>query len=352
MQRDTDLPSPSGLQPVRGLRTWRWVAAIVFVVALGFAAFLVPLPFFYAYLPGPVSDVQDLVTVEGAETFSSEGQLYLTTVSVDLDVTFANAIAALLDKNSRIVGREDVTGGQSFEDLESQQRQAMDASKQYAIAVALSQLGVASPSGDGARVVELAPDTPAEGVLEEGDIIVGVDGDEVATTCEVGRAIDQHEPGEKVDVTVRRDGRRRELTVGTIRNPQDPSTPIIGILMNDVNYQFDPGIDVEFETGRIAGPSAGLMFTLALYDRLTPDDLTGGRAIAGTGEISCDGGVVAIGGIEQKVAGAEDEGAGIFLSPAGNFEAAKAAAGDIEVVSISNFAEAVDYLEELGPSSG
>jgi PDZ domain-containing protein len=352
MQRDTDLPSPTGLRPVRGLRLWRWVAAIVLVAAVGAASFLVPLPFFYAYLPGPVRDVQDLVTVEGTETFSSEGKLYLTTVSVDLDVTFADAIAALLDKNSRIVGRDDVTGGQSFEDLESQQRQAMDTSKQHAIEVALAQLGRAMPSGDGARVVELAPDTPAEGVLQEGDVIVGIDGDSVSTTCEVGRAIDRHAPGEQVDLTVKRNGRQQELTVDTIGNPQDPDTPIIGILMNDVNYEFDPGIDVEFETGRIAGPSAGLMFTLALYDRLTPDDLTGGRAIAGTGEISCDGGVIPIGGIEQKVAGAEDEGAEIFLSPAANFEAAQAAAGTIEVVSISNFSQAVEYLEGLEPGSG
>jgi PDZ domain-containing protein len=99
-------------------------------------------------------------------------------------------------------------------------------------------------------------------------------------------------------------------------------------------------------TARMA-PSGGLMMALTLYDLLTPDDLTRGRAIAGTGALECDGGVVPIGGIEQKVAGAEQEGAEIFLSPAGNVEAARRAADDIEVVAIARFEDALEYLDGL-----
>ena len=117
--------------------------------------------------------------------------------------------------------------------------------------------------------------------------------------------------------------------------------------MSDVDYSYDPGIEVDFQTGRIAGPSAGLMFSLALYDRLTSQDLTGGRAVAGTGTIDCDGGVGPIGGVEQKVAGAEREGAEIFLAPAANAQTAQSAARDIEVVSISSFSDAVGYLQGL-----
>jgi Lon-like protease len=114
-----------------------------------------------------------------------------------------------------------------------------------------------------------------------------------------------------------------------------------------VNRRFDPGLAVEFATGKIGGPSGGLMMTLALYDQLTPDDITGGRTVAGTGTIACDGGVGAIGGIEQKVAGAEEAGAEIFLAPAANVPAARKVARDIEVVSISTFDEALRYLEGL-----
>jgi PDZ domain-containing protein len=117
--------------------------------------------------------------------------------------------------------------------------------------------------------------------------------------------------------------------------------------MESVNYRFDPGFKIEFETGEIAGPSAGLMFSLALYDRLTPDDLTAGRKIAGTGTIECDGGVGPIGGIEQKVAGAQARGAEIFLAPQANSASAQAVADDIEVVPISTFGDAITYLEGL-----
>jgi PDZ domain-containing protein len=106
-------------------------------------------------------------------------------------------------------------------------------------------------------------------------------------------------------------------------------------------------VGVKFKTGEIAGPSAGLMFTLALYDRLTPDDLTDGRKIAGTGTIACGGVVGPIGGVEEKVAGAEDQGAEIFLAPEGNYAAALGVADEIEVVSIATFDDAVEYLEGL-----
>jgi PDZ domain-containing protein len=132
-----------------------------------------------------------------------------------------------------------------------------------------------------------------------------------------------------------------------VENPDDPDSAIIGVFMDDVNRQFAPGLEVGFDTGKIGGPSGGLMMTLALYDQLTPEDITGGRSVAGTGTIACDGGVGPIGGIEQKVAGAEDAGAEIFLAPSGNVAGARAVAKDIEIVEISSFDEAIRYLEGL-----
>jgi len=333
--------------PRRKTRWGRLLATVALLGAVVAAAILVPLPFFYAYLPGPVRSIDEFIEVSGGRTYSSEGELYMTTVSVDIEVTFVDWVAAVVDPNSIVVRKEDVTGGASFDELERQQKIQMQESKKHAQEVALSALGLDDPTGDGARVEQLAANTPAVGVLREGDVILSVGGTPVETSCDVGRAIDQREPGDRIALRVRRDGEVQTLQVGTIPNPQDPSTPLVGIVMSDVNYSFDPGIQVEFASGDVAGPSAGLMFTLALYDRLTPGDLTGGRAIAGTGEIACDGGVGPIGGIEQKVAGAEDAGATIFLAPAANFAAAERAAEDIEVVSISNFDQAVEYLEGL-----
>jgi PDZ domain-containing protein len=347
MQRETDLPEPPDQKPVKGHSPWRAVVGLLLIIGLGIAALMVPIPIFYAYEPGPVRDVEQLVEVEGANTYSSEGQLYLTTVSVQTEVTFVKWVGSLFDPHTMIVMKEDVTGGLTLEELAKRNRLEMTSSKKSAEAVALSALGLAAPTGDGVRVAATVPESPAEGVFMKEDEIIEVDGVRTLTTCQVGAEIDKHEPGERLFFTVERDGKRRTLSVEATSNPQDPEAPFIGLEMRDVNFEFDPGLEIEFKTGRIAGPSAGLMFSLALYDRLTPEDLTGGRAIAGTGEIACDGGVGAIGGITQKVAGAEEEGAEIFLAPAANAEEAAEAAGDIEIVPVSNFQEALDYLEGL-----
>ncbi|MGI8407949.1 MAG: YlbL family protein [Actinomycetota bacterium] len=346
MQRDSDLPEPTDQRPVKGLRPWRWAIVSALFLGLGLLAIFVPIPFFYAYLPGPVRDVEKLVHVAGVETYSSEGQLYLTTVSVDIEVTLVDWVTYLVDPNSVVVMKEQVTGGASFEDLEARQIEEMKGSKKNAEEVVFARLGIAAPTGDGARFEATQEGSPADGKLLEGDVIVSIDDQRIETTCDVDSAMDAHAPGETVTIQVQRDGSSEDVTLEAGRSPTDPEAGFLGIFMSDVGYEFDSGAEVEFETGEIAGPSAGLMFSLALYDRLTPDDLTGGRAIAGTGEITCGGGVGPIGGIEQKVAGAEAEGAEVFLAPAANFEAARAAADEIEVVRISNFAQAVEYLED------
>ncbi len=343
-----DLPDPHGVSPVRGFHPVRWIVlgllGIVFVVA----AFFVPIPILYEYLPGPAPKVDRLTTIEGARTYSSEGAFRLTTVSVDTQVTLAEWIRSGFDPDTAVISRDQVTGGQSLQKLQEQQEEQMTESNQSAMEVALSALGVAAPEGDGARVVATLKGKPADGVLQEGDVIVEIGGEKVDTVCDAGREIDSYEVGDQVEVTVRRDGREKTVSLETVPNPIDPASPLIGVSMDEVDYSFEPGVDVKFDPGEIAGPSAGLMFALEIYDRLTPDDLTHGREVAGTGEIECDGGVKPIGGVEQKVAGAAREGAEIFLAPTLNAKAARAAAGDdIQVVSISTFSDALDFLEGL-----
>jgi len=313
-----------------------------------FLAFFVPIPVLYQYLPGPAPKVDRLITIDGARTYSSEGEFRLTTVTVDTQVTFAEWIASGFDPQTAVVGRDQVTGGQSLERLQKQQEAQMEQSHQAAMEVALSALGIATPKGKGARVVGTLEGNPAHGVLKKGDVILEVGGDKVGTVCDAGREIDSHDVSEVIEVTVRRNGREKTVFLETVANPRDPKSPWIGVAMEEIDYSFDAAVDILFEPGDIAGPSAGLMFALEIYDRLTPDDLTNGRQIAGTGEIACDGGVTPIGGVEQKVAGAAREGADIFLAPTLNAEAARAAAGDdIQVVSVSTFSDALEFLEGL-----
>lgn len=338
---------PPGVTPVKGGSGIKLIILAVVGLAMIVAAFLVPVPVFFAYLPGPVRDVERLVDIGEARTYSSEGTLLLTTVSVDSQVTVSEMVESAFDDSTAIVMKDAVTGGQSLDALIKAQKREIQQSKQDAQEVALAALGYGAPTGDGARVIATQQGAPAADLLKEGDVIVSVDGEPVQTTCEVGRTIDRFDVGDRIAIGIERDGKKETFQVGTVDNPQDPGSPIIGVLMEDVNREFDPGLEVTFDTGKIGGPSAGLMMSLALYDQLTPDDLTGGRKIAGTGTISCDGGVGAIGGIEQKIAGAEAAGAEIFLAPAGNTPAAKKVATDIEVVKVSSFEDALEYLKDL-----
>jgi PDZ domain-containing protein len=338
---DWDLPNPP-VGPVIERSPWRLVAAMGILAALIVGAFMVPIPVFYLYVPGPVRDVEKLVHVEDAKTYSSEGQLFLTTVNIKPTVTFVDLIKAGLDPHADVVMKEDVTQGMTLREVREQAKADMRESKQAARQTAFAALGL--PAGEGARILETVADSPAAAVLREGDRIVAVDDDGMTTACDVQQAIGGHRPGDVLRMTVVRDGRRRTVPIETAEHPAQKGAAFVGITMSDV---VGDSVSVEFETGDIGGPSAGLMFSLALYDQLTPDDLTGGRKIAGTGTIYCGGIVGPIGGIEEKVAGAERQGAEIFLAPELNFEAAQAAAGDMEVVSIATFDDAVGYLEDL-----
>lgn len=342
-----DLPPPPGVGPVRHRPWWRLPLVALIIGAAVAAAFLVPLPSVFAYLPGPVRNIEELVEVSDATTYSSEGRLLMTTVSVDTEVTLAEYVAASFSDDRAVVREEDVTGGQPLDRLRKEQADEMRESKQHAIEVAFEALGLGGPTGDGALVVDTLDGHPADGILRPDDLIVSIDGRKVQTTCDVGRAIDTVDIGDALSVKVVRDDVKQTFDIDVGPNPEDPNSAFLGVAMENVGYEFDPDVDVDFRTGEIAGPSAGLMMSLALYDRLTPDDLTHGLSIAGTGTIACDGGVGAIGGIEQKVAGAEAEGADVFLAPAANADAARAVADDIDIVAVSNFFDALEYLEGL-----
>jgi Lon-like protease len=330
-------------RPPRRSRAWPAAAAALAVVLLVVASFTVPIPIFYGQLPGPIQDVERLVEVDGRRTYSSEGELYMTTVSFDTQVTLVEWIVAAVDPTKSVVERDQITGGMSFDELERIQLQEMRNSQSAAVVVAATALGAPAPEGDGAAIVGVIRE-PAEGELERGDRIVAIDGSEITTVCDVYALLHDRAPGDALEVTVLRGSSEETFTLEAGSSPVDPAQAFLGIAMRS-DYDFDPGFEAKFDTGRVAGPSAGLMLSLGLYDQLTPEDLTDGRSIAGTGTITCDGSVGPIGGIEQKIAAAEARGADAFLTPAANVPAARSVADAIEIVEISTFDDALDYLQ-------
>jgi len=325
----------------------------VLLIVLICLAWLVPVPF-AVMSPGPTEntlgevDGKPIIQIDGHKTYKTNGQLDLTTVSVtgpQERVDLISVVAGWLDPRVAVVPYDYLyPGDPTPEQVEQQNAEAMETSQQTAIAAALRHVNQeVTPVVQVSAVVE---GTPAVGRLKAGDTIVAVDGTKVETAGDVVELVRQHQPGDRVVFTVRRKGKELDVPITTTRAPDDKRRAFVGITPFD-GFEFP--FDVEVTLGQdIGGPSAGVIFALAIVDKLTAGSLTGGKHIAGTGAIEPDGTVRPIGGIQQKLAGAKRSGATTFLVPEENCPAAAAAEVDgLRLVRIKNLAGAVRALERL-----
>ena len=326
-------------------------AAGILVVILAAVAALLPVPY-VALSPGPTTDTlsrvgkTDLIRIDGHQTYPTRGHLDLTTVSVlggprqRMDIV--TALRGWLDDSVAIVPQEQVyPAGESADEVERQSAAEMTESQENATTAALRELGI--PVTTRVIVDELSPDSPAKGKLRPRDVVLQVDGKPAMGGARLRDLITAHEPGEQVRITVQRAGKRVETTVTT--SAAEDGRAIVGILTrDDADYPFT----VEISLRDVGGPSAGLMFALGIVDKLTPGALTGGRHVAGTGTIDDAGAVGAIGGIPQKMIGAKNAGAKVFLVPADNCaEAVKTAPDGLRLVKVTALKTAVAALGDL-----
>ncbi len=310
------------------------------LVLLLFLAGTVWLPW-YAIGPGPAREVEPLIRVSGAPTYPTNGKFVMTSIVFD-QLTAFGAFAAWLDPHRDVVGRSDVfEPGDTAEQERERAISQMDQSKLDATHLVLEDLtDYPRDHRPGAIVESTVPGCAADGVLFPGDVIVAVDGERIGGRKDASRAIETAASGTTLTFDLRVDGEPE--TVGLVREPcGDSEEPLVGVSLID-NFPFD----VRISSGDVGGPSAGLMWALGLYDILTPGDLTGGRMIAGTGQIGLDGSVYPIGGIGEKVVAAERAGATAFLLPKGNVEQARAAGAEgMQLVPVGSFEDALAYLE-------
>jgi PDZ domain-containing protein len=215
----------------------------------------------------------------------------------------------------------------------------MAGSQQFATAAALSQLHIKYQTMPG--VVSVDKGYPAYGKLKAGDLITAVDGQPVINASQLTAAIKAHAT-QPITVTVQRSGTTSQVQLTA---KQVDGRPVLGIMVQD-HYKFP--FTVTIKIGQIGGPSAGMMFALGIIDKLSTENLTGGKFIAGTGEISANGAVSPIGGIQQKMIGARNAGATVFLAPAGNCADTKGAVpAGLRVVKVSTLAGAISALQHL-----
>jgi len=316
-------------------------AGVVALVAVVFALNFYRLPV-VALTPGPAEDVLTRVKVRGGTpVYDSKGRLYLTSVGIDDDVRFYEALLDLANRDVQLRPRTEVfPEGETSDEVDRRNVADMVNSKSTATVVALRELGYSiEPSG--VEVDDVVAGTPAAGRLEAGDRILAVDGRAVTNTDQVRTAITMHQIGDRVDFRVQRDQTRSavHLQVGAVEGE-----PRVGVVLRDLFRE--PPVEVTIETENIGGPSAGLIFTLAIIDRLSAEDLTGGRRIAGTGEIALDGEVLPIGGVVEKLVAARRQGATVFLVPRDNcpdIRGARIPAG-LRVVQVATVDDALQAL--------
>jgi PDZ domain-containing protein len=341
--------------PARSHSKRPWIVAVLLLVLLGFVLFgaRYELPY-YAYRPGSVRNTSSLISVDESkvETYDAEGSISYTTVSLR-QLTLFGYIDAQLDEDVEIVDEEEVLGPRDSDENRKFNLQLMDTSKQVATQVALEKLGYeVDLSVAGERVIEVVADSPADGVMEPGDMIVAVEGEPIDEPGDLSRILSDNHPGDDVEVRLRpftSDGEKNvELELAAADD--DPRRGIMGVKVQPDGVEFHFPFDVQFDTGDVGGPSAGLAFTLGLLDKLTPGELTGGQPIAVTGTINADGTVGQIGGAAQKAAAVRRNGIEYFLVPSADYEDALSRAGDVEVIPIDTLDDAVEALEKLGGS--
>lgn len=335
-----------------GVRAGAVLATVAVAVLAGSALELVSVDR-VVYQPGPVYDTlgeigeeRRIVSLdEDLQTYPTEGHLWFTTIHLDGgpgdDLSAWEWLRAELDPAATVVPREEVFPEDvTAEQVREQNTELMQHSQQDAAVVALRATGVDIP--EDIVVAQVIVDAPADGVLHVDDQILRIDGEPVTNARAVQDRLQEVEPGTSVPMTLLREEEELTIQVPT-KEDEESGRTIVGVYLAP---RYDLPYEVSIDAGNVGGPSAGLMFSLAVYDQVTPGALTGGRSVAGTGTISGSGAVGGIGGITQKMYAAQEAGASLFLAPSDNCsEVVDSAPRGLAVAAVSTFDEAVEVLE-------
>lgn len=340
----------------RNRTRWFLVGALAMVLALvgGIGAFI--RTDYVALMPGSARDTEPLLVVEGTESFPSDGELLFTTVRLRQNPNVWEYLWLKYDDDVEIVPQEAVLGDRTTDENREVNLQAMVDSKSVATAVALRELGYDTIQPIGVLVSHVIEGEAADGILNAGDIIREVDGVELVMATELVTELGSKSPGDAVRLTVEStegDIDVRSVVLGA--KEADPDAAFLGVgpqtLIDFVD--IDLGFNVEIDSGSVGGPSAGLAFTLAILDQLTPGELTGGASVAVTGTMRVDGSVGPVGGVPQKAAAVRDLGIKYFLVPSSLGdelieELRVVVDGEAEIIPVDDLAQALEVLDGLG----
>jgi Lon-like protease len=296
--------------------------------------------------PGPTWDTlgrdkgRDVIQISGTHMSSSTGQLRMVTVGVTDHITLWEAIRGWLNDNDAVVPREVIyPPNQTQQQVDQENQRDFMNSQTSAETAALRALGYPVR----VAVQQVSAGLPADGHLKVGDVITSVDGNPVTSAQRLTQLIRAKPAGSALAIGYTRGGVPGTATVTSAKGGDGNAR--IGI---QIDQKQPHPFQITISLNDVGGPSAGLMFSLGIVDKVKAEDLTGGLDVAGTGTIDDDGNVGAIGGIAQKMRGARRDGATIFLVPAGNCpEAASNAVPGLQLVKVSTLSGALGALQAL-----
>lgn len=340
------------------------LASTLILIALLCAGVLIPVPY-SEMSPGPTVNTlgkvegEPVLQISGRKTYPTSGNLNMTTVRVtgaDYNMNLVEAVYGWLAHDSVVVPHDTLyPGGKTEQQSTQENAEEFSQSQESAKVAALTELGI--PVSSRVVVSTVVKGSPAQGKLHAYDVIKQVDGSAVKQPEDVAKLVTRHKPGEDVTFTIipaktaqaaEKAGKEpegsRKIAITTVKAPKE-NRAIVGIQAG-TDHTFPFRIDIKLAD--VGGPSAGLMFSLGIIDKLTPTELTGGKFIAGTGTIDDKGKVGPIGGINMKLVGARNAGARYFLTPDDN---CKAAASDtpsgLTLVKVKTIDDAKKSLEKI-----
>ncbi|WP_261133881.1 SepM family pheromone-processing serine protease [Bacillus sp. Marseille-Q3570] len=331
---------------------WPWVVILLAILI----AFL-PLPYYFTQ-PGDAKVLTPIIEVD--ERNQAKGSFMLTTVLVG-KANAAEYLWAKVSEYREVIPEDQIRGSdETEEEYESRQLQLMQSSQHAATIVAYKEADKSIEIlNKGVFITGVISGMPAADKLKVGDLITALNGKKIKTAEELVDRLKKFDANEKVELTVNRESKEKKITIPLKPFPKDivqnseEERAGIGITYPVTFTEIKTDPELKIDTNKIGGPSAGLMFTLEIYNQLTEEDWTKGYQIAGTGTMNEKGEVGPIGGIKQKIVAADNAGAEVFFAPvkADNYKHAKEAAEDIKtemkIVPVDKFTDALDYLKDL-----
>jgi len=326
------------------------IVALVPIVVFGVLLAVVTVPF-VSLGPGPTFDTlgevdgKQVVDIKGTKTHPTSGHLDMTTVSQRDDLSLAEAMTLWISGQEQLMPRDLVyPPGKSREQIDKDNDADFKESEHSAEYAALGYLKYP----EAITVAAVSDPGPSVGKLQAGDSVHAVNGTPVATVDQFTSFLKHTKPGQQVAIDFRRKNAAPGVAQITLGSHSGRDYGFAGVSVMDAPWA--PFV-VDFNLANVGGPSAGLMFSLAVVDKLTTGNLAGTKFVAGTGTIKVDGSVGRIGGILHKMSAARAAGATVFLVPAGNcIEATSGKLAGLQLVKVDNLGGAVNALHAVASS--